>query len=83
MEELGGLLDQVNKEWKKIDSRVVDHILRSHPPVSASVSNISRRIGGFSWSTGPSSMTVSGAINWISVHFNCPRPFTNLDVVYI
>lgn len=72
MVELGGLLDQVNKDWKKIDNRVIGHILRSHPSVSASVSNISRRIGGFSWSTGPSSVTVNRAIKWISVRFDCP-----------
>jgi hypothetical protein len=37
MEELGGLLNQVNKEWKKIDNRVIGHILRS-PPIGLGVS---------------------------------------------
>lgn len=37
MEELGRLLDRVNKEWKKIDNRVIGHILRS-PPIGLGVS---------------------------------------------
>ena len=37
MEELGGFLDQVNKEWKKVDKRVIGHILRS-PPIGLGVS---------------------------------------------
>jgi hypothetical protein len=38
MEKLEGLLDQVNnKEWKKIDNRVIGHILRS-PPIGLGVS---------------------------------------------
>ncbi|OBZ67803.1 hypothetical protein A0H81_12435, partial [Grifola frondosa] len=35
MEELGGLLDQV-KEWKKINNRVIGHILRS-PPIGLGI----------------------------------------------
>lgn len=35
--ELGGLLDQVDKEWKEIDNRVIGHILRS-PPIGLGVS---------------------------------------------
>lgn len=31
IEELGGLLDHVNKEWKKIDNHVIGHILRPPP----------------------------------------------------
>lgn len=37
MGQLGGLLDQVNKEWKKIDNRVIGHVLRS-PPIGLGVS---------------------------------------------
>jgi len=37
MEELGELLDQVNREWNKIDNRVIGHILRS-PPIGLGVS---------------------------------------------
>ena len=37
MEELEGLLNRVNKEWKKIDNRVIGHILRS-PPIGLGVS---------------------------------------------
>ena len=37
MEGLERLLNQVNKEWKKIDNRVIGHILRS-PPIGLSVS---------------------------------------------
>lgn len=37
MEELGGLFNQVNNEWKKIDNRVIGHILRS-PPICLGVS---------------------------------------------
>ena len=37
MGQLGGLLDQVNKEWKKIDNHVIGHILHS-PPISLGVS---------------------------------------------
>src|SRR5258708_33515916 len=36
MEALGTLLDQVNKDWKKLDNRVLGHILRS-PAISLGV----------------------------------------------
>ncbi|KAJ7691634.1 hypothetical protein B0H17DRAFT_1179591 [Mycena rosella] len=36
MEALGALLDQVNKDWKKLDNRVLGHILRS-PAISLGV----------------------------------------------
>jgi len=29
MEALGALLDQVKKDWKKLDNRVIGHVLRS------------------------------------------------------
>ena len=31
MEALGALLDRVNKDWKKLDNRVLGHVLRSLP----------------------------------------------------
>lgn len=37
IEELGGFLDRVNKEWKKFDNRFIGHILRS-PPISLGIS---------------------------------------------
>lgn len=58
--ELGGFLDQVNKEWKETDNCVIGHILRSP---HRSMSNISRRIGGF---RGRSSRSSVSAVEMIT-----------------
>jgi len=36
MEQLGVFLDQVNKDWRKLDNRIFGHILRS-PPITLGV----------------------------------------------
>jgi len=70
MEELGRLLDQVNKEWKKIDNRVIGHIIHS-PPIGLGVSEQHFTEDWGVFVVDRATVTVSRAIKWISVRFDC------------
>lgn len=47
MEELGGLLAQVNKEWKKPNNRIIGTSSARQPSVSASANNVHGGLGNF------------------------------------
>jgi len=68
--ELGRLLNQVDRRKSTVVSLATSSA--PHPQGLESVSNVARKIGVFLRSTGPSSVTISRAINWIKVRFDCP-----------
>ena len=74
------LLNQIDKDWKKLDNCVLGHIIHwttPQPLLSTSVNMVSWRTGEFSRSTMPSLVTASRAIRLTSVHFDHP---TNLTI---
>ncbi|KAF7966504.1 hypothetical protein HWV62_38100 [Athelia sp. TMB] len=73
MEALGVFLNRVKKNWKKLDNRVLGHILRS-PALSLGVGEHRfMEDCKFARSTVPSSETVFRAIRWTSLD---PAEFT-------
>ena len=71
MEALGGLLHQVNKNWKKLDNRVLGHILRS-PAITLGVSEHRFTEDWGIFLVNQSWITASRAIRWTSVRFDYP-----------